>query len=904
MMESATAASSSVSQEDPTWCHRCRQTLSSMEAYREHCRQDPGHIEAIRRQQQANESTRRRRRPTFKAKAKAKRDDTEMDASSTSSSSSSLSDDEDEASRTTGYQDDDTGRSDQNGQSAHGLWTKNPALTPEEHVKFVAEQLWKGSALAEFSVIPEAEAAPPPDEGKGDSGITHHQTNKIEDWFRDNVLTGKEDLGVIMLRTWKSLLPQNWFQFAQLARVNTVSPPVVLFPRQMFFHRRVCDAFTVPRDLWAVILFSSGHFALSIFENKKPKTKASTSRVKVDPEKWNSADSLSCLDKLTSVIDVVGQPVGRKAELKDVVSRLVQNVDSVWEPVFHKTLHKYTTRKKQGGSQSAKDASGKKVTSVGAQIRRQNEILLATQIHELLASLRPLLECCSRLFLGASRSNMNILFGSQAPGQAPTSTVDKIYSKNYMAFSKEAKKFVGDNFSEEQKGIIFRYMSNEERCVLRSDDQRIRKISFITGRPTYQETQNVYRKLRYGMIRLFDPTEHCEEWVRRATTESSEEISPLAASNSVPDSAPSEWQEFFTHLTQLDFDEVVSQTANIGGQSLRDFYFVELTCKALAQGIFAHANTSNDTNWQTSAYAITDYLLDVIGTDEECIVGLKEFIHCFKQHAKRIFNAIKHKEEKKYLWSFIEQLATEMKARNQDCDSTLPEKNATSKPSKKEKETVQRSAPNSKKIEEEEALNSAMEEAGRKKAIALEEHKLRVHIDDLQQKIDTIQRRCITRFQHDLEKQSMGQIADPDVRRIYASQWEDISKDIWSICINRTWESFGSNGHNNRQGHESLQQSADSLAERYERAQTVEELMQVGNMVELLTCLGWNTAASFYAAAAMPEDWIQMLDSVKKHELPLESPGSGGAMQSETADSSSKSNKKKSSGKRSKKKKK
>lgn len=50
----------------------------------------------------------------------------------------------------------------------------------------------------------------------------------------------------------------------------------------------------------------------------------------------------------------------------------------------HKTFHRYTTRRKQGGAQSAQDSSGKHAKSAGANLRRYGEQQLHHDIHELL----------------------------------------------------------------------------------------------------------------------------------------------------------------------------------------------------------------------------------------------------------------------------------------------------------------------------------------------------------------------------------------------------------------------------------------------------------------------------------------------------------------------------------------
>lgn len=52
----------------------------------------------------------------------------------------------------------------------------------------------------------------------------------------------------------------------------------------------------------------------------------------------------------------------------------------------HKTFQRYTTRRKQGGAQSAQDASGRHAKSAGANLRRYGEAQLKADIHTLLDS--------------------------------------------------------------------------------------------------------------------------------------------------------------------------------------------------------------------------------------------------------------------------------------------------------------------------------------------------------------------------------------------------------------------------------------------------------------------------------------------------------------------------------------
>ncbi|KAM0283490.1 hypothetical protein ACHAQH_002441 [Verticillium albo-atrum] len=78
----------------------------------------------------------------------------------------------------------------------------------------------------------------------------------------------------------------------------------------------------------------------------------------------------------------------------------------------HKTFHRYTTRRKQGGSQSANDNSKGAAHSAGASIRRYNEQALVDDVRELLQDWKGLLDTSELLFIRATGStNRRTLFG-------------------------------------------------------------------------------------------------------------------------------------------------------------------------------------------------------------------------------------------------------------------------------------------------------------------------------------------------------------------------------------------------------------------------------------------------------------------------------------------------------------
>ncbi|KAK5128051.1 hypothetical protein LTR85_005168 [Meristemomyces frigidus] len=80
--------------------------------------------------------------------------------------------------------------------------------------------------------------------------------------------------------------------------------------------------------------------------------------------------------------------------------------------IAHKTFHRYTTRRKQGGSQSANDNSKGNAHSAGAGIRRYNETALIDEVRALLAEWRGWIDSAELVFVRASGStNRRTLFG-------------------------------------------------------------------------------------------------------------------------------------------------------------------------------------------------------------------------------------------------------------------------------------------------------------------------------------------------------------------------------------------------------------------------------------------------------------------------------------------------------------
>lgn len=78
----------------------------------------------------------------------------------------------------------------------------------------------------------------------------------------------------------------------------------------------------------------------------------------------------------------------------------------------HKTFHRYTTRRKQGGSQSANDNAKGNAHSAGSSLRRYNETALVNDVRTLLKDWKALLDTSELLFVRATgATNRRTLFG-------------------------------------------------------------------------------------------------------------------------------------------------------------------------------------------------------------------------------------------------------------------------------------------------------------------------------------------------------------------------------------------------------------------------------------------------------------------------------------------------------------
>ncbi|KAG4222134.1 hypothetical protein PC116_g29391, partial [Phytophthora cactorum] len=117
----------------------------------------------------------------------------------------------------------------------------------------------------------------------------------------------------------------------------------------------------------------------------------------------------------------------------------------------HKTFHRYTTRRKQGGSQSANDNAKGNAHSAGSSIRRYNEQALTDEVRLLLQDWKGLLDTAELLFIRATGStNRRTLFG---PYEDPAQ-VSKEEEPSTKAPSKPAKPSAPKLTEEEETALL------------------------------------------------------------------------------------------------------------------------------------------------------------------------------------------------------------------------------------------------------------------------------------------------------------------------------------------------------------------------------------------------------------------------------------------------------------------
>ncbi|KAH9993728.1 hypothetical protein BJV74DRAFT_832958 [Russula compacta] len=108
------------------------------------------------------------------------------------------------------------------------------------------------------------------------------------------------------------------------------------------------------------------------------------------------------------VIVRVSKPEVEEESSKNAKQKRLKRPRPDTEVLLHKTFHRYTTRRKQGGSQSVNDNAKGPAKSAGAQLRRYGEQALRDDIRNLLSDWADEIHQCERIWIRASASNRRI----------------------------------------------------------------------------------------------------------------------------------------------------------------------------------------------------------------------------------------------------------------------------------------------------------------------------------------------------------------------------------------------------------------------------------------------------------------------------------------------------------------
>ena len=172
--------------------------------------------------------------------------------------------------------------------------------------------------------------------------------------------------------------------------------------------------------------------------------------------------------------------------------------------IAHKTFHRYTTRRKQGGSQSANDNAKGNAHSAGSSIRRYNEAALTQEVRELLAEWKQLIDSAELLFFRATGStNRRTLFGPY------------------------------------------------EGQVLNIKDQRIRGFPFSTRRATQSELMRAFVELTRVKVSTIDEAALAKQAQEAAAAAKTETQVNGKSSTPKPAKPSKEDEEATVHTTQL-----------------------------------------------------------------------------------------------------------------------------------------------------------------------------------------------------------------------------------------------------------------------------------------------------------------------------------------------------------------
>ncbi|KAI9016929.1 hypothetical protein BC832DRAFT_588221 [Gaertneriomyces semiglobifer] len=168
--------------------------------------------------------------------------------------------------------------------------------------------------------------------------------------------------------------------------------------------------------------------------------------------------------------------------------------------LVHKTFHRYTTRRKQGGAQSANDQSKGAANSAGAGLRRYNEQALHKEVRELLTSWKDYIDKSDLIFVRAPGASRKTLFFDDGIDQ---------------------------------------------------QDERVRSFPFTTRRPTFGELQRCFAELSTLRVRPLDELLNEESAEVKPQKALPKQSTPKVRSSAIKEQASDETIEEFPLSSEM-----------------------------------------------------------------------------------------------------------------------------------------------------------------------------------------------------------------------------------------------------------------------------------------------------------------------------------------------------------------
>lgn len=231
-------------------------------------------------------------------------------------------------------------------------------------------------------------------------------------------------------------------------------------------------------------------------------------------------------------------------------------------PLVHKSFVRYTTRKKQGGSQQSHDGSnmGHTAHSIGAAIRRKETRRFIEEVHLILQTWKHSIQQCQFIFLFAPGLNKQVFFTKTykrtlTDTNTPASSLSAVFSPQSPSLSSSPSTHGNDNDGGWNK-----------------NDPRLRSIPFSVYRPTFDEVCRVHQQLTTVIIQQRDQQDEMLLSSSASYTDNIHNLNSTNTSHIVENNIPPPLSSSPPLLPLVEVDEILVSIIKDDLDSLRQLY--------------------------------------------------------------------------------------------------------------------------------------------------------------------------------------------------------------------------------------------------------------------------------------------------------------------------------------------